>query len=103
MNTKTFNAAVAKIMDPISVGPGKHNYKWEVYTSSGPLSVTVHTDKSRVFSVFCRFDNAKLASRATDCNPFSGKWNIHTWDAEGALDLLKFRMEGWCRERVCAI
>jgi len=89
-----FNKDVAKIVESFNPKPSTRLYTWEINTSLGKLDITVHDPEPRqkLFSVFMRFDNPAAAKAATDCNPFTGKWNIHLTDPESALEELKTRL-----------
>ena len=58
-----------------------------IETKYGKLNISLHDDKSEVYSIFMRFDNPELIKDIDDrsMNKYSGKWNIHTWSEEEAL------------------
>ncbi len=67
-------------------------YRWAVQTKAGKLFVTVHeAEASKLFSIFCCFDNEKLAnemlsvSNKSNLNSHSGKFNFHYSDEETCL------------------
>lgn len=58
----------------------------------GELSISIHHDTSSMYSIFMRFEDPTTAKQVVDCNPFSGKWNIHTMDEQEALDEFEDRI-----------
>lgn len=50
------------------------------------LSISLHDDTSEIYSIFMRFDDPQSAKQVVDCNPYSGKWNIHERTEEDALN-----------------
>lgn len=68
----------------------------DIDTKFGKLSISLHTDKSGVYSIFMRFDIPELAFTAEkiqkDMNHYSGKWNIHTMEEGEALSLFTNRL-----------
>lgn len=71
---------------------------YEVQTKAGVMNVIAdEPDKSEVFTVFVRFEEPEKVKEfipniyhATGHN---GKWNIHEWDAESAMNCLEYRIE----------
>lgn len=80
---------------------GKETYKWEsstgwtIETKAGKLDVSVHHDKSSIYSIFCRFDDPKKAvevltpTNASNLNKHSGKWNYHMSDEKEILAIFE--------------
>ena len=68
----------------------------DIDTKFGKMSISLHTDKSEVYSIFMRFDIPKLALSdeeiRKDMNHYSGKWNIHTMEEGEALLLFTDRL-----------
>ena len=91
--SEKFNKAVAKYVETFNpaVSTFSIHYRWTIPTSLGYLSITVHKPEKRqkVFSVFMKFQDVDKAKVETDCNPFTGKWNIHVCDSDVALEMLK--------------
>lgn len=90
-----FNKKVEKLVLELGgVEQNRHSGKlWELQTKAGLLSVSVHEpEASKVFSIFCRFENPKLANEIltdynkSNLNPHSGKWNYHTLKEEDCLE-----------------
>lgn len=83
-----FNKQVEKIV--LGMG-GKLNsslpYRWSLITKAGELLITVHgAEASKLFSIFCCFEDPKLAVEvltkynASNLNKHSGKFNFHRQD-----------------------
>ena len=68
----------------------------DIDTKFGKLSISLHTDKSEVYSIFMRFDIPRLAFSdeeiRRDMNHYSGKWNIHSMEEGEALLLFTDRL-----------
>ena len=89
-----FNKKVEKIV--LSMGGNSQSplpYRWAVQTKAGKLFVTVHeAEASKLFSIFCCFDDEKLAnemlteSNKSNFNSSSGKFNFHYSDEQVCLD-----------------
>lgn len=62
-------------------------YTHSLDTHLGKLFIKIDEEISLVFTIYMRFDNAKEARKHYDCNPFSGKCNIHEFDAEDAVNI----------------
>jgi len=67
--------------------------RYKIDTKYGKLNISLHDD-SEVYSIFMRFDNPELIQDIDDrgMNKYSGKWNIHTWSEEEALDEFEKRI-----------
>jgi len=50
---------------------------FELDTIVGKLNINLSIDNKVIFSVFSRFENVDLAKEKFDCNPYSGKYNVH--------------------------
>lgn len=69
--------------------------RWQVETSLGVLSVNYHDDYG---SIMIRFDNPEIARKRVNCNPYTGKWNLHFGrvTAIEAFGAFKNRLESVC-------
>jgi hypothetical protein len=70
---------------------------WLVDTEFGPLRVAVpRLDHEVLFTVWTCFmgtpDQCCAAAKAFDSNPFSGKWNVHQYEAADALRQLDHQL-----------
>ena len=74
----------------------------KVETKYGELSISLHNDKSEVYSIFMRFNDPKLANQDPEIkgvmNSWSGKWNIHMMDEGAALLELEDRIRNLTQE-----
>jgi hypothetical protein len=50
---------------------------YTILTKYGNMSISYYSKKSIIYNVFCKFEDVELAKKHLDCNPFSGKWNLH--------------------------
>ena len=50
---------------------------FELDTIVGKLTINVVVDNFACFTVFSRFEDVARAKQKFDCNPFSGKYNVH--------------------------
>jgi tRNA U38,U39,U40 pseudouridine synthase TruA len=83
---QAFNARVLEI-----IGEYEHTVQEGIFgrqeyvfnTELGTYTITrIEAEAgSSVYSVFGRFEDADLASKATSCNPYSGKHNFHSFNA----------------------
>lgn len=94
-----FNKKVEKIVLALG-GVVATSYKWSIETKAGTLFVTVHEpEASKLFSIFCRFDNPQLANENLpqsckgNLNENSGKWNYHFMEEEYCLQLFSSRLK----------
>lgn len=88
-----FNKKVEAIV--LSIGGTLNSslpYRWDIQTKAGKLFVRVHEPEAgNLFSIFCCFDNEKLAnemlteSNKSNLNKSSGKFNFHYSDEETCL------------------
>jgi len=89
-----FNKKVEKIV--LGMGGTLNSplpYRWTVQTKAGKLFVTVHeAEASKLFSIFCCFDDEKLANEMltdynkSNLNKHSGKWNFHVSNEQECLN-----------------
>jgi hypothetical protein len=89
-----FNRKVEKIV--LGMGGTLNSplpYRWTVQTKAGKLFVTVHeAEASKLFSIFCCFDDEKLANEMltdynkSNLNKHSGKWNFHVSNEQECLN-----------------
>ncbi len=95
---KSFNKKVEKIvMDNGGVSDYKREdgyHTMKMKTKAGMLSVTTFApESSKVFSIFCCFDDPKKATEvlsplnASNLNKHSGKWNYHCQEEQVCLDM----------------
>ena len=97
---KYFCEQVTKIIDKYD-GVKDDNTKytwvydsWTIQTNCGVLKISLHENiGSGIYSIFGRFENVDSAKQQVDCNPYSGKWNIHDLDMASALEILNDRLE----------
>jgi hypothetical protein len=94
-----FNKTVEKIVLALGGVPDTF-YKWVIETKAGKLYVSVHeAEASKLFSIFCRFDDPKLANETlsphnkSNLNPHSGKWNYHMSNMEDCLNSFQDSLE----------
>ena len=90
-----FNKKVEAIV--LSIGGTLNSslpYRWDIQTKAGKLFVRVHEPEAgNLFSIFCCFDNEKLAnemlteSNKSNLNKSSGKFNFHYSDEELCLKI----------------
>lgn len=67
---------------------------WNVKTHVGNLKITLHDDAgSEIYSIYTKFDEPKRAKEHVDCNPYSGKWNIHHSNVDWVVDELEERLD----------
>jgi len=67
-----------------------------IETQYGDLDITLHDPEpqSKVFSIFMKFkDVEKAKGHISGMNQYSGKWNIHQFTPEGAIDDFKTRLK----------
>ncbi len=60
------------------------SYPQSLQTKYGKLLIVVtgndpKDSRSKVFTCCCRFDDVDTAKEHTNCNPYSGKWNFHSF------------------------
>jgi hypothetical protein len=67
--------------------PEKTERGWVFNTIYGNLDMSLQKPEPRtkVFSVFMKFQDVDRAKKEVDCTPYSGKWNIHQHTSESAL------------------
>ena len=87
-----FDQAVAKYVNtfnPETISCG--GISWIILTTLGSLEINTHesTKRQGLFSIFMRFKDVGKAKEKVDCNPNSGKWNIHESSPERALEILE--------------
>lgn len=91
-----FNNKVEKTVLALGATPAKplgSGKAWELQTKAGLLHISVHEpSKSDIFSIFCRFEDPKLANEIlipwnkSNLNKHSGKWNYHCYTAVECLN-----------------
>jgi hypothetical protein len=94
-----FNNKVEKIVLLLGGIPDTF-YKWVIETKAGKLYVSVHeAEASKLFSIFCCFDDPKLANEMlssfnkSNLNPYSGKWNYHSTNENDCLNSFQDSLE----------
>jgi hypothetical protein len=60
--------------------PNSNLICFDVDTNIGKLSIKLDSEKSVVYSIYSKFENVSKAKELFDCNPFSGKYNLHCVD-----------------------
>lgn len=50
---------------------------YELQTIVGKLTINVRVEQTVCFSVFSRFEDVARAKQKFNCNPYTGKYNIH--------------------------
>ena len=79
------------------------SYTHYINTPIGKLFVRVDDEYDPTYSIYLCFEDANEAHKHYECNPFSGKCNIHKYDAEDAINILsnmlKYMMGIGSRER----
>ena len=96
-----FNEAVEKRLE--AFGPEYFDHSRRVsrcMTDKGPLTIIPDPleEGDTVATIFTRFrdtesEEFKSWARTVDANPFSGKWNIHTFDPESTLEAFRYRLD----------
>jgi hypothetical protein len=78
---KRFGKDLVVGVGAIKTGSTQFTDNYELNTSAGLLCISVSKERSRVFTVYARFDNIEKALwsvRNMDrLNPYSGKYNFH--------------------------
>jgi hypothetical protein len=72
------------LIESLGAEPVDEWYPWRLKTKVGMLSLLVRANELRNHgpgTVFTRFDSPPDAKEVVDCNPHSGKWNHHYFDA----------------------
>lgn len=54
------------------------NRKFVLNTVSGKLKIIIYTTQRFLFTVYAAFENVEDAKEKFNCNPHSGKYNIHS-------------------------
>ena len=74
--------------------------RFSLQTKAGNLEISLHeAEASKLFTIFSRFDDPKLAnevlstSNKSNLNNFSGKWNFHYLGAQSCLDVFLFSLK----------
>lgn len=97
MKAQKFYDKVVWIMNGQEAKEGDSMYRWSVETLFGRLLITVHESdikpRQTIFSIFMRFDDPEKAKTCVNCNPFSGKWNIHSTSPDDAICQLEQRLD----------
>jgi hypothetical protein len=76
-------------LKPDNYGSMKH---YIINTIYGQLNISLHSDKSEVFSIFMRFETPNSVKDHPEMNQYSGKWNIHTSEEIDALEQFEERL-----------
>lgn len=94
---EAFNKKVEKIVLGLGGVPNPNRKgNWTLKTKASELSVSVHEPEAgRLFSIFCRFEDPKLANETlpenckVNLNNYSGKWNFHYSDINDCLEIFE--------------
>jgi hypothetical protein len=88
-----FNKKVIELIEKYNGVKNTNNTYW-FNTKVGKLNLVRFDDNlgSEIYSIFMRFDSAEQAKEITDCNPYSGKWNIHEYDFDVAISEFENRL-----------
>lgn len=62
---------------------------FELQTVVGILLINVPIDNSFCYTIFSRFENVELAMHKFDCNPYSGKYNVHISPQKSIQNLIE--------------
>jgi hypothetical protein len=94
-NMDSFNEKVISILTDEfgNIEPEYYNTSMTRYvidSKYGKLRISLHNDKSELYSIFMQFMNPSSIifgslDIPSEMNPYSGKWNIHTMDEAEAL------------------
>lgn len=78
---REFQKAICDGLRELGVRDNDIHYKFVIDTPLGDLFITVHDsdieNKSKIYSVYARFEDTERARKKTGCNPYSGKWNFN--------------------------
>jgi len=85
-----------------SFGAVESNYYlsngYEINTRLGKLYIKIDNEPSSVFTVFARFEDVEKASKMLPCNPYSGKYNFHSYNRESVIRGLETLLECYAYE-----
>jgi hypothetical protein len=88
-NMEKFFKHVKELLTEFNAKDGGHLlYKWTIESPVGDLYITLHDSDlkgSTLYSIYTLFEDPQAASKYFDCNSYSGKCNIHTFDMDQAL------------------
>lgn len=100
---KKFNKLVSKILieNGFDLLPQSDNetYYFAKETTFGLLKITIHNEKSKIYSIFMRFDtffNKEIFRETFGLNGFnehSWKWNLHDIDENSIINNLNNRLK----------
>lgn len=68
-------------------------YRYEIDTTIGKLNLSIHESDEYGFNIYTRFDDVDKAKQYYNCNPHSGKYNLHASIKQFALDWLEDLLE----------
>lgn len=78
-------------------------YDWELDSIVGTVYVTIDDDSTHCFTTYCRFKDVNKAKLKFDCNPYSGKYNLHLSSkdvsVEDAVELSLCHLERFTLEK----
>lgn len=91
-------AKYGAIKQDTRAGVFQSTYEWSMDTKYGQYIVNIDTEyEGSIGTIFGRFtaDNLKPIAKATDCNPYSGKWNHHygAISVEAAMGDLEWQLK----------
>lgn len=72
---------------------GMHTY--DIDTIVGKMQITLEEIQGYVYTIFCRFENVDEAKYKFNCNPYTGKYNLHfsPIPIEQAIEVAKNHLE----------
>jgi len=76
------------------------NTQFVLNTVVGPLYITLYKNQSFLYTVYSKFENVEQAKLKFNCNPYSGKYNIH-YSAKGNTE--KYAIQSVLRHFECTI
>lgn len=100
---KKFNKLVSKILIEngfnLSTQSNNETYYFAKETTFGLLKITIHNEKSKIYSIFMRFDtffNKEIFRERFSLigfNEYSLKWNLHDTDENSIINNLNSRLK----------
>ena len=59
------------------------NTQFKLNTSVGVLNITLFHHQKFIFTVYAQFEDVERAKQKFNCNPHSGKYNVHIGKTKG--------------------
>ena len=79
-----------RILDSYSwVAVEDSSYTHKLTTDFGDVLVRIDEDTSYCYSIYMCFENVEEAKKELNCNPHTGKYNIHKYDMLEALEMFE--------------